>query len=726
VNPAPISVSVTGGNNSVLLGTTTALTATVSNTTNTAVTWSVNGIPSGNAQVGTISAGGLFLAPGILPSPTTVDVQAASVADPSKTAEATITIISDVSVSLSPSIVATELGAQQVFQAGIVSAGNPNSGVTWALSGAGCAGPSCGAITSSGIFTAPQNLPAPPTLTIAVTSTADPSKKAAAAITVTSNFTFTVTGPSSVTAGSTANLAATLTPVPNSNPNPAISWAVSGTGCSGASCGTISVAGSGATAVYTAPTTVPSPAVVTVTATPVAAPLKAASITLGITSTPMVTVLLAPAAATLSVNDRQTFTAQVQNSSNAGVVWNVNGVAGGNSTLGQVCVVGSNPCQTVTSANAGSVDYVAPSAVPTPNPVTPSVVSTADATKSASSAVTVIPHVVVSVLPPSVTLAPDASQAFTAMISGTANQQVTWTITGAACTAAGSPCGTIDPTGLYRAPATSPSPNTLSVVATSAEDTSRAAAAQVAVTAQPTILTLLPSSITAGAAGGFALRVRGANFVPSGAGPGSAIQLEGSQRITTCDSSSDCSTLLTTADIVLVTSLTVTIQNPDGTVSNTVAFVVVPASLGAGDIPLTAGAPNATGKDIIVTDLSTDGSSSPPEDVSLSIVALGPFQPATNTCTLDAGSVSFVPPASGQAIANVCVFSVSGLDPSYIYTITGPSPNDMSVIGEAPLGLGIVGLTMQLSSTTVSGARTLFIRNASLDLTAATGVLNVQ
>ena len=144
----------------------------------------------------------------------------------------------------------------------------------------------------------------------------------------------------------------------------------------------------------------------TVTATPVAAPLKSASITLAITSAPIVTVVLAPTAATLSVNDRQTFTAQVQNSSNANVVWNVNGVAGGNSALGRVCVVGSNPCQTVTSAIAGSVDYVAPSAVPSPNPVTLSAVSQADPTKSASSAITIIPHVVVSVSPPSVTLAP--------------------------------------------------------------------------------------------------------------------------------------------------------------------------------------------------------------------------------------------------------------------------------------------------------------------------------
>jgi predicted secreted protein len=711
---------------SVLLGTTTAVTATVSNTTNTAVSWSVNGIPGGNAQVGTISSGGLFLAPGVLPSPPTVDVQAASVADPTKTAEAVITIISDIGVSLSPMSAATELGSQQMFEAGIISAGNPSTGVSWTLSGAGCSGAACGAVSSSGMFTAPQNMPAPPTLTITVTSTADPSKKAAATVTVTSNFTFMLTGPSSIAVGASASFAATLTPVPNSNPNPAISWSVSGTGCSGASCGIVSAVGSGASATYTAPTVAPSPALVSVTATPVAAPLKTASIALQITAAAAVTVVLAPVAATLSVNDRETFTAQVQNSANTGVLWNVNGVAGGSATLGQVCVVASNPCQMVTSANAGSVDYVAPSAVPSPNPVTLSVVSQANAAVSASSGITILPHVVVSVLPPSVTLAPGASRDFAASVAGTTNQQVIWTITGAACSAAGSPCGTIDPTGLYQAPATIPSPNTLSVVATSAEDSSRSASSIVTITAQPTILSLLPSSITAGAAGGFALLVQGANFVPAGAGPGSSILIGGNQRITTCDSSSDCSTLLSSSDVALATSLNVMLQNPDGTLSNTVNFIVVPATSGVGEIALTPGAPNVTGKDIVVTDLSTDGSSSPLEDVSLSVAAIGSFQPATDTCTLGAGAVSFVLPASGQAISDICVFSVSGLDPSYSYTLTGPSPNDMSVVGEAPLGLGIVDLTLQLSSTTASGTRTLFIQNASLDITAATGVLRVQ
>jgi len=701
------------------------LTATVTNTTDVAVEWTVDGIPGGNAQVGTISTGGLFTAPQILPSPATMNIQAASVADPTKTAGATITIVSDVSVTLAPTSAAIELGAPQLFQVGIVSAGNPSSLVTWELSGFGCAGATCGAISSIGLFIAPQTFPSPPTVTLTATSVADPSKKATVAITITSNFTFTISGPSSIAAGATAGLSATLTPVPGSDPNPAISWSVSGAGCAGTACGALSVSGSGATATYIAPTTAPSPNLVTVTATPAAAPLKAASLAIQITAPALVTVLLTPANATISLNDRQTFTAQVQNTSNAGVTWNVNGVAGGSSTLGQVCVVGSSPCQPVTSTNAGSVDYVAPSGVPSPDPLTLSAVSEADTTDSASSAITIIPHVIVSVSPPSVTLAPGASQSFTAMVAGTTDQQVTWTITGTACNA-GAPCGTINAAGLYQAPAVVPSPNALSVVATSAEDSSRTASSAITITAQPTILSLLPSSATAGAAGGFTLLVQGANFVPGGPGPGSAIFFDGSQRSTTCASASDCSTLLSSADVAVATNPIVTIQNPDGTLSNTVLFVVVAATSSPENIPLTPGAPNATADDIIVTDLSTDGSSLPAEDVSLSVVALGPFLPTTNTCTLGGGPVTFSVPGSGQTTTDLCAFSVSGLDPSYSYTLSGPSPNDMLVVGKAPLGLGIVQLTIQLSSTTATGTRTLFIQNASLDVTTATGAIDVE
>lgn len=724
--PPPVSISLSAASTSVLLGATTTLIATVSNTTNTAVTWTVNGVAGGNAQIGTISAGGLFTAPVILPSSPSVTIQAASVADPTRTASVNITIVSDINVTLAPPNPSIELGAQQIFQASITSAGNPSSAVTWALSSAGCSGSACGSVSSNGLFTAPQDMPSPATETVTATSVADPSKKATASITITSNFSFTLSGPASLTTGTSTNLTATLTPVPNSNPDLAISWSVAGAGCSNAACGTLVPGNSGATASFTAPAAVPSPNVVTVTATPAAAPQKAVSLAIQISYPSNVTVSLAPATATLSLSNRQTFTAQVQNASNTGVAWSVAGVAGGNTTVGQICVVGSNPCQSVTSANAGSVDYVAPPAVPSPNPVTLSAVSQANPTASASSSVTLIPHVVVSVSPPSATLAPNSNQNFSAAVAGTSNQQVTWTVAGTACSAPGLPCGTIDATGLYHAPATAPTPNSFSVVATSAADNTQTGVAAVTITANPAILSLLPSSITAGAAGGFTLDVQGANFIPTGTGTGSTILIGGGARTTSCTSASDCSTPLSTADLAVSGNLSVAIQNSAGNVSNAVAFVVVPPTGPAGNIALTPGAPTATGKDIVVTDLSTNGSSLPSEDVSLSVAAIGIFQSATDACSLNGGPVTAVPPASGQSTFSICAFSVAGLAPSYLYSLSGPSPNDMSIVSEAPLGLGIVDLAIQFSSTTVSGVRTLFIQNASLDEAAATGAIDVQ
>lgn len=51
-------------------------TATVSNTTDTAVTWQVNGVTGGNATVGTINSSGLYTAPAAIPNPASVTITA--------------------------------------------------------------------------------------------------------------------------------------------------------------------------------------------------------------------------------------------------------------------------------------------------------------------------------------------------------------------------------------------------------------------------------------------------------------------------------------------------------------------------------------------------------------------------------------------------------------------------------------------------------------------------
>ena len=69
------------------------LSATVSGTSTSAVTWKVNGIVGGSASVGTISTAGVYRAPNQVPSPSAVTVSATSTADPTKSAAAQVTIV---------------------------------------------------------------------------------------------------------------------------------------------------------------------------------------------------------------------------------------------------------------------------------------------------------------------------------------------------------------------------------------------------------------------------------------------------------------------------------------------------------------------------------------------------------------------------------------------------------------------------------------------------------
>lgn len=65
-------------------------TATVAGATDTAVTWEVNGVVGGTAATGTISDSGLFVAPD---SPETVSISAVSHADPTRSAQTTLTVL---------------------------------------------------------------------------------------------------------------------------------------------------------------------------------------------------------------------------------------------------------------------------------------------------------------------------------------------------------------------------------------------------------------------------------------------------------------------------------------------------------------------------------------------------------------------------------------------------------------------------------------------------------
>ena len=494
-----VTVQVAPSTASVLLGNSVGFMASVSGSSNSAVSWSVDGIPGGNGVVGLIGASGSYQAPPILPSPPTMPIVATSQADSASSASASVTVTSDVSVQVAPPTASVELGAMQSFTATVMSAGRPSTAVLWSVSGPGCAGAVCGTINSDGSFTAPGILPGPPNVTLTATSVADPSRSATASVTVTSHFTITASGPASIAAGATAQFTASIQPVPGSNPATGVNWSVSGAGCGAAqnACGTISSSG-----LYSSPASPPQPPQVTLTATSLADPSKTASVTTQIVTTHVLSI--SPANATVALEQTQTFAATLDGTPTEAVLWSVNGVQGGNTTVG-----------TISNSSSQNGLYLAPVNMPMGRSVTITAASTAYPAVTSSVTLQLTSDIVVTISPASATRIPGARQSFTASVAQTSNPQVSWAVNGVAngnstfgqiCVSGSDPCvappaasppGSVD----YLAPASVPTPPQVTVDAVSVADPAQFAAAivtiapQISVSISPSSLTLAPQQI---------------------------------------------------------------------------------------------------------------------------------------------------------------------------------------------------------------------------------------
>jgi hypothetical protein len=91
--PPSISVVVSPTSANIRAGDTFLFTDTVSGTSNTSVTWSVNDTTGGTAAFGTINATGNYTAPSTLPSPNTITVRATSAADSSASGPSSVTLL---------------------------------------------------------------------------------------------------------------------------------------------------------------------------------------------------------------------------------------------------------------------------------------------------------------------------------------------------------------------------------------------------------------------------------------------------------------------------------------------------------------------------------------------------------------------------------------------------------------------------------------------------------
>lgn len=735
--PSSVGVTVAPSSANLFLGSMQQFQAIVTGSSHPNVTWEVNGVIGGTTSAGTISVGGLYTAPAVLPSPPSATVTAVSEADTQASGSAKISLEDDVAITVAPGTVSVPTGGDQVFTASETAMGNPAAGFTWSVNGIAGGNSAIGIIITTGpttaLYTAPSVPPSPPAVTVTATSAADSSKFGNAIATITCAATDSISPLStSVGLGQEQTFTASFCLAAGAS----IAWGVNGIAAGNSTVGTISPSGS-STALYTGPIDLPSSNPVTIHATvspqPSGGPETAAAT---VTITSGVTVGVTPPTATLAFGQRASFTANVTNSADTTVTWSVGGTPNGNATVGQVCVTGTNPCAAPTGPSSLAVDYLAPNSVPATNPVALTATSNADPSRSGSAMITVAGQagpVGVAISPAYAFLPPSAgtpaTQQFFATVTGSNNVSVTWSVqsavAGQGC--AGVACGSVDANGVYSAPAMAPSPNAIAVIATSQADSTKSASAAIAITSGPAIELILPSSAMAGAVESFPLSVQGVNFVAGSGSAASTILLNGVARGTTCSATTACATALNPSDVQSAGTLTIQVQNP-GTpppLSNPVPFVIVTFDVSVDTISLNSAQTVAAGNDIIVVEPTTAAASSPINVDFIGLLTGG------NTCGAQGSPLTITRPPSGSATVSICV-NGDGLDPTFTYALTGPSgaPGgaDIGVTASAIPGLfpGTIELDLQIASTTLPGLRTLFITTLNNDRAVATGMLEVQ
>jgi hypothetical protein len=164
-------VTVSPKNVTLKAGAKTTFTATVEDSDEPRIIWSVEG---GDSK-GTITSAGVYTAPA---AAGTYTVVATNAVDTSKKDTATVKVEPAdevvVTVAVAPATVTLARGASTTFTATVT--GSAITAVSWSVEGE-----NSGTITSAGVYTAPAT---PGTYTVVATSLADASKKATATVTV--------------------------------------------------------------------------------------------------------------------------------------------------------------------------------------------------------------------------------------------------------------------------------------------------------------------------------------------------------------------------------------------------------------------------------------------------------------------------------------------------------------------------------------------------------------
>ena len=493
IQAAPaIKLTLTPSSTSVRTGAMKQFTATVENSTNKEVKWFVNDVAGGNETVGMIDAAGLYKAPAKVPSPAMARVKAVSVADAQAMDTSTVTIQAEVNVSVNvtPDTANVVTGATKQFTAAVENTANKE--VKWFVNDVAGGNDAVGSITAAGLYKAPAKTPSPAVVKIKAASVADAQAMDTSMVTIMAEVSVTVNvtpDTANVATGATKQFAATV----ENTTNKKVEWYVNDVEGGNDSVGTISAAG-----LYKAPAKMPTPATVKIKAVSEVDEKAMDTSTVTITAAVSVKVTVAPDAASVRTGATQQFKATVEGSTNTGVKWLVNDVAGGDDTNGKI---------------TGAGLYTAPAKVPATAAVKIKAVSDADASAFglATATVQATPDVTLTLTPDTITVFTAQTQQFKATVTNATNTDVKWYVNDIA--GGNTALGSINATGMYTAPAALPNPPTVTIKAVSvalatATDTS-------VITIQTVTLDTLTVTPTAVQPGAFTLTVRGSAFVPS-------------------------------------------------------------------------------------------------------------------------------------------------------------------------------------------------------------------
>jgi len=463
-----------------------------------------------------------------------------------------------------------------------------------------------------------------------------------------------------------------------------------------------------------------------------------------------------PSSASIPGVAQQQFTAKTGDGSKPAVTWSINGIAGGNATLGTIAASGmytapefppapnsitisavetsdtkklgnagatlNNPVPQLTSVTPMSISqglftitlnglhfaqtavaYMGTTALTTTYVSSTQLTAAGTATSTQAGTQTITVHnpdpgasisagvniivkggVAVMVAPATAMVRTGNQQAFTVMVTGALDPSVTWTVNGVA--GGNSTIGAIAANGTYTAPLTLPTPNMVTVTATSVEDPTRSSSATVTLeNALPVISSVTPTTLTAGPQ--FEITVNGTGFTPA-----SIVNL-GTVPLSTTFIAPTQLIAVGTPTLAQVGTVPVTVVNPDPGGSTSAPFnvqVVGPNS----NITVTISPKTATigAGNVQQFQATVTGS----VDLSVTWSVNGVSFGNTTVGTMD-GSGNYTAPNNILGLGSVTVTAASNANPaksdSAVVTLINPVPA-LTSITPSTLGLGSFQITL--------------------------------